>query len=359
MGANCVCLRNRTVYSEILFPNENKPNYFPPISFTPYFNPPINNTSNNNTFTIDKIIKIQSIFKGYLYRQRYHFPLHLLPLKTQSINSKSNQYKEITNSKINQSDLYILMLKLPALTDGITVEIIQLLFPNLAEYRGEWNPTLRERHGRGIQLWTDNTIYKGLWKNDKINGKGRIELRNGEYYEGDFVNDKAEGFGVYQHNDGCKYIGNWKNNLQNGKGKMLWNNNEQYEGDFLKGKMNGKGRFEFMDGSVYDGDFVNDEIIGKGIKTWGDKRIYQGGFKNGKLEGEGEFKWPDGRLFKGHYINDQKNGYGEFYWPNGKIYKGYWKDGKQNGNGEVYIVKDKRWKKGKWDNGKRVSWENN
>ena len=64
-----------------------------------------------------------------------------------------------------------------------------------------------------------------------------------------------------------------------------------------------------------------------------------------------------GKKYKGHYYHDQKNGYGEFYWPNGKIYKGYWKHGKQNGEGEFFDVKENKWKKGFWADGRRVRWE--
>ena len=30
---------------------------------------------------------------------------------------------------------------------------------------------------------------------------------NGDYYQGDWLNDKANGNGVYEHIDGAKYIG--------------------------------------------------------------------------------------------------------------------------------------------------------
>ena len=33
---------------------------------------------------------------------------------------------------------------------------------------------------------------------------------DGDIYEGEWVNDKAEGHGIYQHQDGAKYIGQWK-----------------------------------------------------------------------------------------------------------------------------------------------------
>ena len=79
------------------------------------------------------------------------------------------------------------------------------------------------------------------------------------------------------------------------------------------------------------------------------KQLHKKWNKNGNIEG----------TYNGYVLINKRDGYGTMHYDNDNIYKGYWKDGKQNGNGEVYIVKDKRWMKGKWDNGKRVSWENN
>ena len=74
------------------------------------------------------------------------------------------------------------------------------------------------------------------------------------------------------------------------------------------------------------------------------------------MEGKGIFTWPDGRRYEGEYRNDKKEGFGTFYWNDGKIYKGNWKKGKQCGEGEFYDPKDNTWRKGRWDNGKKVKW---
>lgn len=37
------------------------------------------------------------------------------------------------------------------------------------------------------------------------NGQGRLIHGDGDVYEGTWVDDKAEGFGVYTHLDGAKY----------------------------------------------------------------------------------------------------------------------------------------------------------
>lgn len=41
------------------------------------------------------------------------------------------------------------------------------------------------------------------------NGKGRLIHADGDYYEGEWKDDKAHGQGVYNHIDGAKYEGEW------------------------------------------------------------------------------------------------------------------------------------------------------
>lgn len=41
--------------------------------------------------------------------------------------------------------------------------------------------------------------------NNMANGQGRLIHGDGDVYEGMWVDDKAEGFGVYTHLDGAKY----------------------------------------------------------------------------------------------------------------------------------------------------------
>ena len=74
------------------------------------------------------------------------------------------------------------------------------------------------------------------------------------------------------------------------------------------------------------------------------------------MDGKGVFTWPDGRRYEGEYKDDKKEGYGEFEWDGGKKYKGFWKNGKQHGEGMLYSVKAKAWRKGIWENGKRIKW---
>lgn len=42
-----------------------------------------------------------------------------------------------------------------------------------------------------------------------MHGKGQLIHSNGEIYEGQWKNDKANGFGKYKHSDGAIYEGDW------------------------------------------------------------------------------------------------------------------------------------------------------
>jgi hypothetical protein len=74
------------------------------------------------------------------------------------------------------------------------------------------------------------------------------------------------------------------------------------------------------------------------------------------MDGMGVFVWPDNRKYTGEYKDDKKEGYGIFEWADKRKYKGYWSNGKQHGEGEFFNPKEGAWKKGIWNDGKRVRW---
>jgi len=47
---------------------------------------------------------------------------------------------------------------------------------------------------------------------------------DGDIYEGEWLDDKAHGFGVYTHTDGAKYEGYWNEDKQDGKGILYFKN---------------------------------------------------------------------------------------------------------------------------------------
>lgn len=76
-------------------------------------------------------------------------------------------------------------------------------------YKGTWK--MNKRHGRGIQLWPDDTYFTGEWFNDDANGRGRLIKPDGSMYEGNFVDNKRHGDGNFYSSDGAEYRGRWIN----------------------------------------------------------------------------------------------------------------------------------------------------
>ncbi|MEH6537756.1 MAG: hypothetical protein V7719_15250 [Psychroserpens sp.] len=94
-------------------------------------------------------------------------------------------------------------------------------------------------HGRGIMYYADGKKIEGVLENGEfVSGKiNYIGNSIGSTYEGDLVNFKRDGFGIYTWESGDYFVGNWKNGLQHGKGKQF-NKYKQLtkEGIWINGK---------------------------------------------------------------------------------------------------------------------------
>ena len=302
---------------------------------------------------IKKIILIQSIYKGYIFREhlKENIKFQLLKKATNISSNTSLKYNYVKKLDINT-----IFEKYPMIDQFKDMNLIlkpPYEFPNKRQiYYGEWKG--EERYGRGVQQWLDGSRYEGYFIDGKANIKGKLFHSNGDTYDGEWRNNKANGYGIYLHVGGEYYDGQWKDDKQDGKGKETWIDGSSYEGEYNSGKRHGKGIFKWPDGSEYEGDFVNNMFNGKGKYTWSDKREYIGEWEANQMNGYGIFKWPDGRKYQGDYKKDKKEGYGLFYWPDGRIFKGFWSNGKQHGEGEFYDPKKNNWKKGVWENGKNI-----
>ena len=63
----------------------------------------------------------------------------------------------------------------------------------------------------GIYHMNDGSIYEGEFKDDKIEGYGRIAWKQDKQYEGQWSNNSLNGFGVFL-NKGKYYVGKIKFN---------------------------------------------------------------------------------------------------------------------------------------------------
>ena len=130
--------------------------------------------------------------------------------------------------------------------------------------------------------------YIGMLKNYRPNGKGTLYKKckeNNKYiikYCGDFVDGNFEGKGILYYNYKAKtyYEGEFKDNKRNGYGKYYFKNNKKYEGEFKDDEYDGEGTIYYDNGSYYKGGFANGKKNAEGA-------IYD---KNNYILEEGEFE---------------------------------------------------------------------
>lgn len=103
-------------------------------------------------------------------------------------------------------------------------------------------------HGKGVHIWPDQRRY-----------------------EGEYFNDKKDGYGVYLWADGRKYQGYWRDGKQHGIGKYITSNETKW-GIWEEGKrtkwidgLNDQDVFRFRDGSAVC-DNYNDLNINESLK---------------------------------------------------------------------------------------------
>jgi hypothetical protein len=81
---------------------------------------------------------------------------------------------------------------------------------------------------------TKTNSYEGDYLNDKKNGWGYFEWESGNTYRGRYVNDEREGFGEMRWTDGSVYRGTWHKGVQHGLGIMLFPSGDKRCGLFMQ-----------------------------------------------------------------------------------------------------------------------------
>lgn len=84
---------------------------------------------------------------------------------------------------------------------------------------------------------------------------------DGSKYEGSWVEDLREGYGVYQYANGDRYEGEWKQDLRHGQGSYFYaETGSKYVGLWKKGKMTGHGEIIHKN-HKYVGKFKDNYVI--------------------------------------------------------------------------------------------------
>ncbi|KAL9702356.1 hypothetical protein quinque_005874 [Culex quinquefasciatus] len=159
--------------------------------------------------------------------------------------------------------------------------------------------------------------YRGYFRADKYNGFGTL-LTNSYQYNGDFVNDLKEGFGVVDDiENGVKYIGMFANDRKFGNGILITTNGTYYAGLFANDTLSNSagGLAIFPSGIYYKGELTIEGPCGKGVFYYPEKEIGAETFElddtNVQMSGHtmtGTFAgtWDSVRISNGSMAMDQR-----------------------------------------------------
>ena len=236
----------------------------------------------------------------------------------------------------------------------------KFIFNDGTEFSGIFNNNVLQHYGRYSNLNQGN-----------VNNKHEKEIIiandiNYEEFIGEYKDYVPDGFGIYKNYiTNLKIKGIFKGNSILGIGiEKSVEGGYVYEGDFVNNKKEGYGTMKWKDGYIYQGEFKNNQMNGYGIIQYPGNNYYQGEVKNGRMEGFGEFFWKNDKKYIGHYKNDQRAGFGILIVKNNQFNKlvhlnenennfvgfiGFWKNGNMDGFGMK--VSKTEVKYGIWENG--------
>ena len=266
------------------------------------------------------------------------------------------------------------------------------------KYKGEIKDEKPE--GLGITLFPDGTKYMGQWHDGKQHGQGTLIITSGEKLTGEWKDDKEWNLTKYDLNGDiiAKYT-NGKLLIYNKTegvlylrqefGSMEWfesgdaEKNYKFEGEIVNGRPNGWGIFTYPSGNIYEGNFKDGRFHGQGTFTSVDGKKSVGEFKENKPWNVTEFdkdnkmitnyndgveisvkimvgnlftrkekgKWiwfengieDEGGEYEGEIENGRPNGKGSLIYRNGTKYIGEFKDGAWNGEGTFFFPDGEKW----------------
>ncbi|KAI3727854.1 hypothetical protein L6452_16474 [Arctium lappa] len=173
---------------------------------------------------------------------------------------------------------------------------------------------------------------------------------NGDVYEGEFYKGKCSGSGVYYYNLNGRYEGDWVDQKYDGYGVETWAKGSRYRGQYRQGLRHGYGVYRFYTGDMYAGEWFKGQCHGCGVHTCEDGSKYSGEFKGGIKHGLGHYHFRNGDTYAGEYFADKMHGFGVYRFANGHRYEGGWHEGRRQGFG-MYTFRNGDTQSGHWDNG--------
>ncbi|XP_062999552.1 radial spoke head 10 homolog B2-like [Elgaria multicarinata webbii] len=216
-------------------------------------------------------------------------------------------------------------------------------------------------HGRGTYTWADGVQYEGNFVKNLQMDHGSYTWPDGSVYEGEVKNGIRHGFGVYKcGTHPVSYVGQWVEGKRHGKGRIYYNREGScwYEGDFVNNVKNGWGIRRYKSGNMYEGQWERDMRHGEGRMRWlTTNQEYTGKWVNGIQHGYGTHTWYLKRIpgsqyplrneYVGDFVYGDRHGRGKFFFANGASYEGEWVYNKKHGMGKL-VFKNGRVYKGEF-----------
>lgn len=209
-------------------------------------------------------------------------------------------------------------------------------------------------HGQGILRYPNGDCYEGEWMDGKRNGRGiyRISSMNA-FYEGEWKDGKQHGQGTFTYSSGDFYEGEWKDGKQHGQGTLIYANGGCYKGEWKDGKEDGQGTYTYPSGALYEGEWKDGKRNGRGTCTYSIGARYEGEWKDEECHGQGTLTFFEGDRYEGEWKNGKPHGRGTYTYSSGDRYEGEWKDGEENDQGIYISVNGGRYE-GKWGNSENI-----
>ncbi|XP_038395398.1 radial spoke head 10 homolog B isoform X5 [Canis lupus familiaris] len=221
------------------------------------------------------------------------------------------------------------------------------VFQGCCTYHGMFSEGLM--HGQGTYVWADGLKYEGEFVKNIPMNHGVYTWPDGSTYEGEVLHGVRQGFGMFKcGTHPVSYIGHWCHGKRHGKGSIYYNQEgtSWYEGDWVHNIKNGWGIRCYKSGNIYEGQWENNMRHGEGRMRWlTANEEYTGQWEKGIQNGFGTHSWflkripnsqyPLRNEYIGEFVNGYRHGHGKFYYASGAIYEGEWVSNKKHGMGQL------------------------
>ncbi|XP_045731776.1 radial spoke head 10 homolog B-like [Mirounga angustirostris] len=221
------------------------------------------------------------------------------------------------------------------------------IFQGGCTYHGMFSEGLM--HGQGTYIWADGLKYEGEFVKNIPMNHGVYTWPDGSTYEGEVIHGVRQGFGMFKcGTHPVSYIGHWCHGKRHGKGSIYYNQEgtSWYEGDWVYNIKNGWGIRCYKSGNIYEGQWENNMRHGEGRMRWlTANEEYTGQWEKGIQNGFGTHSWflkripnsqyPLRNEYIGEFVNGYRHGHGKFYYASGAVYEGEWVSNKKHGMGRL------------------------